>query len=392
MELRDLPDGLNDIARCEERRVRIERALDMDLSPVRVREDGLGNAEQVNCEQMFGHVPVPLGMAGPLRCTLSNDKNTIVHLPLATTEGALVASVNRGCKALTQSNSLMTNSVLKGVSRSICLKVPAGGVQSSLAFIEAKYELWKDVAEHTSNHLNILTYSLAFEQEYVYLTVSADTDEAMGMNMITIAMQAVGQWLEKHIDGARLVTVAANVDSDKKPSVRTRDLGRGHMVEARADLTEEIIATVLKSTPEAMLEVAEAKLVHGSMLAQAVGANLQAANVVAALYIATGQDPAHVVEGSLATTKVVENDVGLHISVELPAVLVGVRGGGTSLPAQSRCLDMLSDDDDDLHPVRRLAEIVGAAVLAGETSLLAAQASHRLASAHRDLAREKPKI
>ena len=207
------------------------------------------------------------------------------------------------------------------------------------------------------------------------------------MNMVTIAADAIGKWIEQHIEELEMVTVAGNVDSDKKPSERTHRLGRGYEAGAEAIISEEVLSSHLKTTASALLKVAKAKLTVGSKVAQAIGANLHAANVIAALYLATGQDAAHVVEGSLADTVVTKADRGIHISVRLPSLLVGVRGGGTSLPAQNQCLKLILKPKTRIHPSAQLAEIIAAAVLAGELSLLAAQATHTLASSHKKLAR-----
>lgn len=387
MDLRTLPEGLNAEERCEERRKKIEKELGIDLSILTPKSNVIGHAEERNCENMFGGIFVPVGHAGPLSIRFSSGENTNVHLPLATTEGALVASVNRGCKAIGLSDGVTTNSDLKGVTRSVCLKVPPNGVRSSIAFLEASFEEWKAVGEATSNHLKVLSYSIAFEEDYVFLTVAADTDEAMGMNMITIAMQAIGKWLEEQIEGSKLVTVAANVDSDKKPSSRTKDLGRGRTAEASAYIPRSVVEQTLKATPEDMSEVAVAKLRHGSNIAGSLGSNLQAANIIAALYLATGQDIAHTVEGSLTSTEAIPDDNGLLLKVRLPAVMVGVRGGGTTLPAQQACLEMILQQPTSLHSCDRLAQTVAAATLAGELSLLAAQASQHLAKSHQKMAR-----
>ncbi|MBI2636463.1 hypothetical protein HYW84_04035 [Candidatus Peregrinibacteria bacterium] len=240
----------------------------------------------------------------------------------------------------------------------------------------------------------------------------------MGMNMVTIAAEAIGKWLEQNINRCvtlsgveerptiEFITVAANVDSDKKPSQRTHNRGRGYEVTATATVPADILQSVLKTTPESLLEIAHAKLELGSEIAGAIGKNCHAANIVAALYIATGQDPAHIVEGSLTDTSVSEirNPLRprsgqapheIRIATRLPALLGGIRGGGTTLPAQSQCLSLLlglpgprtQDLGPRLHACRRLAESIGGAVLAGELSLLAALASNHLAKSHASLAR-----
>ncbi len=381
MDLRTGITGKTGDSRCNERRSRIEKELGADLSALKPSAGSIGSADEKNCEQMLGHVPLPVGYAGPLSVTFSSGEKKDLHLPLATTEGALVASVNRGCKALSASGGVKTTSIHHGISRSIAFR---GRGRKEIGQSASK---WMPIAQATSGHLKVLKYDLDEADDFVFLTLFCDTDEAMGMNMVTIAAQAVGEWIEKNIDGLEFITVAGNVDSDKKASARVHTHGRGYEVTAEAILTDDVIRDVLKSTPEALLAVADAKLKHGSKIAGTIGSNLHAANIIAALYLATGQDAAHVVEGSLTDTSVKAASGGLKISVRCPAILVGLRGGGTTLPAQSQCLEMLMKPKTSLHPKAQLAESIGAAVLAGEISLLAAQATHSLASAHGKLGR-----
>ncbi len=388
MDLRSLPTGLNSFDRCDERRKIIERELGSDLSALSIDPAKLGSAEERNCEQMFGHVPIPVGLAGPLNVHFSSGKTADIHLPLATTEGALVASVNRGCKALSLAGGVKLESIYHGMTRSIAFRI----LNSQLSILNSIQKLeseWKKIGESTSNHLKIISFCIDEADDHIFLTINCDTDEAMGMNMVTIAAQAIGEWIVSNIEGLEFVTVAGNVDSDKKPSKRTHDLGRGYEVIAEAELGEDIIREVLKSDSESLMKTAHAKLDVGSKLAGALGSNLHAANIISALYLATGQDVAHAVEGSLADTMadaVVHGTAPsrVHLKVHCPAILVGVRGGGTSLPAQKQCLELLGKPS-----VKELAEIVGAAVLAGEISLLAAQATHTLAKAHNELGRVK---
>ncbi|OIO54680.1 hypothetical protein AUJ46_02555 [Candidatus Peregrinibacteria bacterium CG1_02_54_53] len=399
MDLRNLPDGLNAQKRCDERRKRVEDETGIDLTSLATEESRIGQADEKNCEQMIGSVPLPIGIAGPLMVTMSSGEKIDIVLPLATTEAALVASINRGCKVTAQSGGVHVRSVLHGMSRSIVLKPKNGKEQSytlrrstpqgkpSLAAEIRRFEpKWKKVSEATSGHLKILRYDLDESDEYTFLTIFCDTSEAMGMNMVTIAAQAIGDWLAEQLD-ALLITIAANVDSDKKPSRRTHDRGRGYEVTAKAKIPSSVIMDVLKTTPEQLLAVADAKLRVGSSLAGAIGSNLHVANVIAALYLATGQDSAHVVEGSLADTTVSLAQDGITIQTRLPAILVGIRGGGTALPAQNQCLSLILKPKTCLRPPQQLAESIGAAVLAGEVSLLASQATQTLASSHKKLAR-----
>ncbi|MDD4287589.1 MAG: hypothetical protein PHO20_00165 [Candidatus Peribacteraceae bacterium] len=423
MDLRSLPAGLNPEEHCRERRARVENETVTDLSLLHTDAGRIGQADEKNCEQMIGSVPLPVGIAGPLAITFSSGEKSNVFLPLATTEAALVASVNRGCKVLSTSGGVSIKSVYHGMSRSLVFKPKNKKGQTFTSAIKTLEQEWKRIGEATSAHLKILRYDLDESDGYTFLTIFCDTSEAMGMNMTTIAAQAIGNFLAQELD-ADLITIAANVDSDKKPSSRTHDRGRGYEVTAKADIPSSIIANVLKTTPQQLCAVADAKLRVGSALAGAIGSNLHVANVIAALYLATGQDGAHVVEGSLADTKIVplwtsppppspppvgeerpliplpppgeglgmgKKLAGIRIEVRLPALLVGVRGGGTALPAQNQCLSLILKPQRGMLPALRrpqqLAETIGAAVLAGELSLLAAQATQTLASSHKKLAR-----
>ncbi len=388
MDLRNLPEQLSSTQRINQRRTLIERELGVSLKHLEPKEESIGESEKKNCEQMFGMLSVPVGYAGPLRLTFSNNHVTELHLPIATTEGALVASINRGCKAVSSTSITITKSIHHGISRSIAFRASSSGkVQELVDALRTKEALWKAAAHATSSHLAVKSYTLDLQKQYVFLTIACDTSEAMGMNMVTIAAQAIADWVTATVAGVRCITIAGNVDSDKKPSKRTHDLGRGFEVHASVILSKETIADILKTTPEAMMQVAQAKLIHGSALAGALGSNLHAANIIAALYLATGQDVAHTVEGSLADTTVEETSSGLKISVRVPAILVGVRGGGTTLPSQAECLNLLLKNKSGLKATQQLAESIAAAVLAGEVSLLAAQAGHELAKAHNTLAR-----
>lgn len=387
MDLRTLPSNLDSEGRCRERRRRVEEETGISLSLLETKNPVIGTADEHNCEQMLGCLSVPVGYAGPLSVIFSSGEKRILHLPIATTEAALVASINRGCKALFP-NGVRTSSLKVGITRSLAFSVSRGS-QSFTAAIRKRKSEWQRVAEETSNHLKLLSFDIDEKDDHIFLTPAFDTDEAMGMNMATIAAQAIGDWIVENIlpDGARFVTVAGNVDSDKKPSLRTKQKGRGYDVSVQALVDAKTLREVLKTSADTMAEVARAKLRAGSTVAFALGRNLQAANTIAAIFIATGQDPAHVVEGSLADTIVTVEEKSLRIATRIPAILAGVRGGGTQLPGQRQCLNLLMSPKTSLHPSVQLAESIGAAVLAGELSLLAAQAEHQLAKAHRKLAR-----
>jgi hydroxymethylglutaryl-CoA reductase (NADPH) len=308
-----------------------------------------------------------------------------VFLPLATTEGALIASINRGCKAASI-DGVTTKATYKGMTRSIALSTK--NPKQLHALVKQREHEWKTIGERTSAHLKILSFDVDEVDDLLFLTIACDTDLAMGMNMVTIAAQAIGAWISEQ-SGATLVTIAANVDSDKKPNERTLRKGRGWTCDAWCDVSDATLHEVLKTNAVAFCTTYKAKIEHGSRIAGALGANGHSANVIAALYLATGQDIAHAVEGSLATTTVEPMNDGIRIAVHLPAILIGVIGGGTQLPAQKTALSIVTHEPTALKKTQQCAEVTCASVLAGELSLLAALSSHDLAKAHKNLGRTK---
>ncbi|MCL2550126.1 MAG: 3-hydroxy-3-methylglutaryl-CoA reductase, partial [Methanimicrococcus sp.] len=206
----------------------------------------------------------------------------------------------------------------------------------------------------------------------------------------TIASEAVTKVIADEM-GTPCVSLSGNMCTDKKPSAINAILGRGKTVIAEARLSGRFIQETLKCTAESMFDVNYRKNFLGSMRAGSLGFNAHAANIVAAVFLACGQDPAHVVEGSLCVTEMdLTPEGGLVCSVTLPALEVGTVGGGTSIAAQQECLKLLGVAGAGVVPGENalaLSEIVAAAVLAGEVSLVAAQAAGHLARAHAQLGR-----
>ncbi|MEM2123992.1 MAG: 3-hydroxy-3-methylglutaryl-CoA reductase, partial [Methanolinea sp.] len=216
-----------------------------------------------------------------------------------------------------------------------------------------------------------------------------DTKDAMGMNMVTLASEKAAHVISE-ATGARLVALSGNLCVDKKPAALNVVRGRGRSVVAGVFLPDELVSSVLKTDVPSLVEVNTRKNLVGSAAAGSLGFNAHAANIVAALFIACGQDPAHVVEGSLAVTTVEPAGDGAYVAVTLPDLPVGTVGGGTGVETQAECLSLLGvagGGDPPGTNAKKLAEIVAAGVLAGELSLLSALAAQHLARAHRTLGR-----
>ena len=247
-----------------------------------------------NCENMIGATQVPLGIAGPLTI-----KGKEYYLPLATTEGALVASVNRGCKAITQSGGAAVDSYRVGATRGPVFRVNNLKENDKLnTFLEEHVADLQNIAKKTSRHLTLTKYMDRGVGRYRYVRFVFDTQDAMGMNMVTIATQKLVEFIETNTH-ARCISLAGNYDVDKKPSWLNVIEGRGIKAWAEVTIPHRILKGVLKTTAQKMYDVWLAKCMIGSAISGSMAFNAQYANVVAALFLATGQDLAHVVEGAL---------------------------------------------------------------------------------------------
>ncbi|MCZ7380201.1 MAG: hydroxymethylglutaryl-CoA reductase (NADPH) [Candidatus Methanoperedens sp.] len=342
-----------------------------------------------NIENMIGAIQVPLGAAGPLRVN-GEYANGDYYIPLATTEGALVASADRGCSAVTACGGANVRIFQDEMTRAPVFRAQDVIAAKKLVdWVNANFERLKDRAEETTKFGALLSVKAFVAGRNVYLRFSYDTKDAMGMNMVTIATDAAVDLIlaENDVD---LIALSGNMCTDKKPAAMNVIEGRGKTVSADVVLGKEVITAKLKTTPERMAEVNYRKNLIGSARAGSLGFNAHAANIAAALFIACGQDAAHVVEASNAMTTMEITEEGLYCSVTLPSLPVGTVGGGTRIGTQQECLNMLGVAGAGEPPganAKKFAEIAAAAVLAGEISLIAALASRHLAKAHAELGR-----
>ena len=337
---------------------------------------------------------MPLGIAGPLPVD-GEAASGEYWLPMATTEGALLASVNRGMSAIRAGSGASARVTKQGMTRAPAFKVAdVAEAAETVEWVEAHFADLKAAAESTTNHGKLEEIEPHIVGNNVYLRCVFDTKDAMGMNMVTIATPKIADLVEANTP-ASLVATSGNLCTDKKPAAINLVQGRGRTVVADVTIPREVVKERLKTTPKAVAEVNERKNLVGSAKAGSLGFNAQAANVVAAVFIATGQDEAHVVEGSntITTMDAREGEDGatdLYASVSLASLEVGTVGGGTKLPTQREALDVLGlrgGGDPAGSNADALAEVIAVGTLAGELSLLAALASSHLASAHEDLGR-----
>ena len=347
------------------------------------------NVTKRNIENMIGVIQVPLGIAGPLRVNGEYAKGEY-YIPLATTEGALVASVDRGSSVITVSGGANARIFKDEMTRAPVFKTKdIIGAKKLVEWINANFGRLKQLAEGTTRFGELLSINAFTAGRNVFLRFSYDTKDAMGMNMVTIATDAAVDLILSEND-VELVALSGNMCSDKKPAAINTILGRGKTVSADVFIGKEVIWEKLKTTPEKMADVNYRKNLLGSARAGSIGFNAHAANIAAAMFIACGQDAAHVVEASNAITTMELTDDGLYCSVTLPSLNVGTVGGGTRIATQQECLNMLGVAGAGEPPgtnSKKLAEIIATAVLAGEISLVGALAARHLARAHATLGR-----
>lgn len=348
------------------------------------------------CENVIGFIPIPLGVAGPI---IIDGKP--YHIPVATTEGCLVASTMRGCKAINAGGGVQTVLTADGMTRGPCVQFPdlirAGKAKTWLDSEEGQKKM-KAAFNSTSRFARLQHIKTAIAGDLLYIRFKTTTGDAMGMNMISKGVEHTLKCMVEDFgfDDMHVVSLSGNYCIDKKAAAINWIEGRGKSIVASADVPAEIVQKVLKSDVDALVELNISKNLVGSALAGAIGGfNAHAANLLTAVFIATGQDPAQNVESSNCMTLMKKLPNGdLRISVSMPSIEVGTIGGGTVLDPQGAMLELLGIRGP--HPTvpgsnaRQLAKIVASAVLASELSLCSALAAGHLVQSHMQHNRKAP--
>jgi len=337
-----------------------------------------------NIENMIGAIQIPVGFAGPVIINGDYAKGEFL-VPLATTEGALVASISRGMSVINDGRGARVKVFRDGMTRAPVFRTE--GVDHCVMiidWIEKNKERLSSIVGTTTEHGKLTSIESFPAGRNLYIRFTYGTGDAMGMNMATIATEAVCKEIEEQT-GAVMVSVSGNLCSDKKAAAINMIRGRGKSVIAEALIPKDITERKLHASTASIVETSIRKNLVGSSISVTMGANAHAANMIAAIYIATGQDPAQVVSGSMTTTMCEDIDGDLYIAVRMPSVEIGTVGGGTRLPTQSDALNMIGCLGNE--KAKKLAEIVAVTVLAGELSTISAQAAGHLGKAHQELGR-----
>ncbi len=375
------------------RRKVIEKLLNIELKHVGSYSIDFNEVVGKNCENTIGVIQIPLGIAGPLLVN-GNYARGMYYIPLATTEGALVASVNRGCKIVSDNGGVNVRVIRDYMSRAPVFKFE--NIDDAIEFLEwvdNNIEEIRKEAESTSRHAKLIDIEKYIMGNNVWLRFKFKTGDAMGMNMVTIAVDKAVRYIIEKFPKAKLVSISGNMCVDKKPNALNLLLGRGKTVIAEATIRREYLKEKFNVEPEDVVDVVYRKNLLGSAYAASYGYNAHFANIIAAIFIATGQDVAQVVESSMGFTWAeIDKNGNLYFTITLPSLEVGTVGGGTRLPTQQEALKILGvagpGDPPGVNALK-LAEIVGAAVLAGELNLIIALARNELARAHQRLGRGK---
>jgi hydroxymethylglutaryl-CoA reductase (NADPH) len=340
-----------------------------------------------NIENFLGIAQVPMGVAGPLRVNGEYAQGDF-YVPLATTEGTLVASYNRGMRLLSESGGVRTTVVERLMQRSPVFIFPdARAAREFGDWIEANFATIKAAAESTTRVgklVNIGQYAVGCMK---YLRFNFTTGDAAGQNMAGRATLAACEWIKANYKQRVDWILSGNIDTDKKHSQMNVLHTRGTRVIAEAVIPNAVLKSIMRVDSATLFRARQLSNV-GAILSGAANNGAHATNGITAVFIATGQDVANVAESHAAIVYSQLQDNGdYYWSITLPSLIVATYGGGTSLPTQRECLEMLGCYG--AGKAKKLAEIIAATVLAGETSLSCAIMAGEWVASHEKYGRNR---
>ena len=340
-----------------------------------------------NCENFLGVAQVPIGLAGPLRINGEHAKGEF-FIPLATTEGTLVASYSRGMKVLNLAGGVTCTVVDSAMQRApVFVLDSAREAREFRDWIRAHLPEIRVAAEATSHVAKLVQIESYLASKLAFLRFDFTTGDAAGQNMVSRATFAACTWILDHAPGIRHFYLESNLATDKKSSHVNVMRTRGKRVTAEATIPARVMRDVLRVEPEMLTYHAGVANV-GAIISGANNNGLHSVNGITAMFIATGQDVANVSEGTAAIGYTELTPAGdLYLSITIPSLIVATHGGGTKLGTQQECLALLGCTGPGT--VDKLAEIVAGVVLAGEISLAGAISSLEWVSAHEQYGRNR---
>lgn len=340
-----------------------------------------------NIENFTGVAQVPIGFAGPIRVNGEYAKGDFV-IPLATTEGTLVASYNRGMKVLNLSGGVTCTIQADHMQRApVFIFDSAREARAFCGWVKEHLEEIRREAESTTRVGKLEHIETYLASRFAYLRFNFKTGDAAGQNMVGRATFTACSWILEHNGTVRRFYLESNLATDKKASAVNLMRTRGKRVTAECVVKRSVLLEVTRADTETLAYHWGVANV-GAILSGANNNGLHSPNAIAAMFIATGQDVANVAEGSAGIVySELTPDKDLYISITIPSLIVASHGGGTKLPTQRECLEVLGCFG--AGRVNKLAEIVAAVVLAGEISLAAAISSLEWVSAHEAYGRNR---
>lgn len=340
-----------------------------------------------NIENFIGIVQMPVGVAGPIEIDGEHARGRF-YVPLATTEGTLVASYSRGMRVINECGGVKTTVVEQFMQRAPAFIFDdARAARDFGEWLDANFDLVKQAAETTTSIGKLIHLEQWSVSKTRYVRFNYTTGDAAGQNMVGKATLAACEWIKANYPHDCEFLLSGNMDTDKKHSHLNMLHSRGKRVIAEVVLKKDIMKKLMK-VDTWMMARSSVLANMGAMLAGAAYNGPHSANGIASLFIATGQDEANVVEShaGLLSHELLPNG-DLYLSVTLPSLIVATYGGGTGLPTQKECLDLLGCYGKG--KANKLAEIVAATVLAGDISLACAVITGHWVSSHDKYGRNK---
>ena len=377
-------DYAEDVVR--DRQVFVEQFAGVGLQHVR-RYSFDAHLVQGNCEHFTGVAQIPLGFAGPLVVHGEHAEGEFL-IPLATSEGTLVASYDRGMKVLNLSGGVTCTVVADAMQRApVFVFRDARGARDFVKWVQANQPKIAEEAEATSRVAKLQEIDCYLSNKFAYLRFNFSTGDAAGQNMVGRATFAGCSWILDNYPGVQRFYLESNFATDKKASQINIMRTRGKRVTAEAVIKRDVLTQHMRVEPETLAYHYTVANV-GSILSGANNNGLHSANAITAMFIATGQDVANVAESSaglMYAELTPERD--LYLSLTIPSLIVATHGGGTALPTQRECLGVLGCAGRG--KVNKLAEIISGVALAGEISLAAAISSTEWVSSHEQYGRNR---
>ncbi|MCL4402398.1 MAG: hydroxymethylglutaryl-CoA reductase [Acidobacteria bacterium] len=340
-----------------------------------------------NIENFAGVAQVPIGIAGPIRIH-GEHANGDFYIPLATSEGTLVASYNRGMRLLTECGGVKTTVVEQYMQRSpVFILGDARQAREFGVWVNENSAAIKTVAEATTRIGKLIYIGQYAVGPSRYLRFNYTTGDAAGQNMTTKATFVACEWIKQNYPGELKYILSGSIDTDKKHSCINTLLTRGKRVVAEAVIRKDLLKSLMGVDTRELFWSRQVQMA-GAFLAGASNNGAHSANGLTALFIATGQDVANISESHAAITYSQLLDNGdYYWSITLTSLIVATYGGGTGLATQKQCLEMLGCSGKDR--ANKLAEICAAVVLAGETSLASAVLHGDWVMAHEKFGRNR---